>query len=75
MYLYCNIGMYNNTMLSYSDYCTVLILSVYMYGYSTRRIYVTVTFPYVIERGVTEIFGSLQPLKILILKVDLLLAT
>jgi len=50
MYLYCEVGIYNTTTLSYSDYCTVLMLSVYMYGYYTLRIYVAVVFPYPVER-------------------------
>jgi len=61
VYLYCNIGMYNNTVLSYSDYYTVLMLSVYMYVYLTRGIYIAVTFPYMVERGVTGLLSTDWP--------------
>ena len=46
-------------MLLFSDYCIVLMLSVYMYGYPTRRIYVAVMFPYMVERGVPGWYQSL----------------
>ena len=60
MYLYCNVGMYNITMLPYSEYCIVLMLSVYMYEYYTLRIYVTVVFLYPVGRGISIIKLILQ---------------
>jgi len=56
MYLYCNVGMCNVgmcniTMLPYSEYCNVLILSVYMYEYYTLRMYIAVAFPYPMGAG------------------------
>jgi len=53
IYFYYNVGMYNITMHPYSDYCTVLMLSVYKYGYYTRRIYIVVAFSYPVGLGVT----------------------
>jgi len=44
--LVLNVGMYNITMLPYSEYCIMLMLSVYMYEYYTLRIYIAVVFPY-----------------------------
>ena len=53
-------GMYVITILTSSDYCTVLMLNVHMYGYYTLRIYVAVTFPYPLGRGITAAVTSLR---------------
>jgi len=45
--------MYNITMLLYSEYCTMPMLSVYMYEYYTLRIYVVVVFSCPVGRGIT----------------------
>jgi len=52
MYLDYNVGIYITIMLPYSDYYTMLMLSVYMHEYSTLRIYVAIVFPYLVGRGV-----------------------
>ena len=54
MYLYCKVGMYITTTLLYSDYCNMLMLSVYKYDYYTLGIYIAVAFPYLLGRGVTK---------------------
>ena len=51
--------MYINTMLPYSNYCTMLMLSVYMYGYFTRHIYIAAAIPYSMRHGVTGWYQSL----------------
>jgi len=40
--------MYSTVMLSYSDYCTVLMLNAYMYEYYTWRIYAATAFSYLV---------------------------
>jgi len=50
--------MYSIVILSYSDYCFVLMLNTYMYEYYAWHIYVVVAFSYLVQWGITDWYQS-----------------